>query len=160
MKSNNLVSIIMTCYNGEPFLYEAVKSILNQTYSNWELIFYDNNSNDQSEKIIKDFKDKRIKYFRLNELLNLGTIRKLAFSKTEKISLSVNKEDFLNKYSKAVDLFSAKMGDNFLRPDKILCSNKACYFGDAESFFFSDQSHLSKSGSIKMLDLFDKVNFN
>ena len=43
MKSNNLVSIIMTCYNGESFLYEAVKSILNQTYSNWELIFYDNN---------------------------------------------------------------------------------------------------------------------
>jgi peptidoglycan/LPS O-acetylase OafA/YrhL len=87
-------------------------------------------------------------------------VRKLAFSKTEKISLSVNKEDFLNKYSKSVDLFSAKMGGNFLRPDKILCSNKACYFGDSESFFFSDQSHLSKSGSIKMLDLFDKVNFN
>ena len=52
MKSNNLVSIIMTCYNGESFLYEAVKSILNQTYSNWELIFYDNQSIDKSEKII------------------------------------------------------------------------------------------------------------
>ena len=80
MKSNRLVSIIMTCHNGELFLKEAVKSILNQVYSNWELIFYDNNSNDKSETIIKSFQDKRIKYFRLNELVNLGTIRKLAFN--------------------------------------------------------------------------------
>ena len=66
MKSNRLVSIIMTCHNGEFFLQEAVKSILNQVYSNWELIFYDNNSNDKSETIIKSFQDKRIKYFRSN----------------------------------------------------------------------------------------------
>ena len=83
MKSNNLVSIIMTCHNGESFLQEAVKSILHQVYSNWELIFYDNNSNDKSETIIKSFKDKRIKYFRLNELVNLGTIRKLALNKCQ-----------------------------------------------------------------------------
>ena len=83
MKSNHLVSIIMTCHNGEFFLQEAVKSILNQVYLNWELIFYDNNSNDKSETIIKSFQDKRIKYFRLNELVNLGTIRKLAFNKCE-----------------------------------------------------------------------------
>ena len=83
MKSNRLVSIIMTCHNGEFFLQEAVKSILNQVYSNWELIFYDNNSNDKSETIIKSFQDKRIKYFRSNELVNLGTIRKLAFGKCE-----------------------------------------------------------------------------
>ena len=83
MKSNQLVSIIMTCYNGEYFLQEAVKSIINQTYSNWELIFYDNNSTDKSEKIIKKFKDKRIKYFKSNKLFNLGTIRQLAFSKCQ-----------------------------------------------------------------------------
>ncbi len=83
MKSNYLVSIIMTCYNGEYFLNDAVKSIINQTYSNWELIFYDNNSIDKSEKIIKSFKDKRIKYFKLNRLVNLGTVRKLAFNKCQ-----------------------------------------------------------------------------
>ena len=79
MKSNQLVSIIMTCHNGEKFLNEAIESIINQSYSNWELIFYDNLSSDKSAEIIKNFKDDRIKYFRSEKLLNLGTIRKLSF---------------------------------------------------------------------------------
>ena len=113
MKSNNLVSIIMTCYNGESFLYEAVKSILNQTYLNWELIFYDNNSNDQSEKIIKNFKDKRIKYFRLNELVNLGTIRKLAFSKCEGEFISfLDIDDYWTKFKLQKQIEKFEMNEN------------------------------------------------
>ena len=88
MKSNNLVSIIMTCNNGEIFLQDAVKSIINQSYFNWELIFYDNCSTDKSEQIIKNFKDKRIKYFRSNKLVNLGTIRKLAYNKCQGFFIS------------------------------------------------------------------------
>ncbi len=83
MKSNNLVSIIMTCNDGELFLQEAVISIINQTYSNWELIFYDNYSIDKSEEIIKNFKDHRIKFFRSDTLVSLGSIRKLAYSKCQ-----------------------------------------------------------------------------
>jgi glycosyltransferase involved in cell wall biosynthesis len=103
----------MTCYNGESFLYEAVKSILNQTYLNWELIFYDNNSNDQSEKIIKDFKDKRIKYFRLNELVNLGTIRKLAFSKCEGEFISfLDVDDYWTKFKLQKQIEKFEMNEN------------------------------------------------
>jgi glycosyltransferase involved in cell wall biosynthesis len=113
MKSNNLVSIIMTCYNGDSFLHEALKSILNQTYSNWELIFYDNNSNDQSEKIIKNFKDKRIKYFRLNELVNLGTIRKLAFSKCEGEFISfLDVDDYWTKFKLQKQIEKFEMNEN------------------------------------------------
>ena len=39
MNKKPLVSIIMNCLNGEEFLNHAVKSILNQTYKNWELFF-------------------------------------------------------------------------------------------------------------------------
>ncbi len=81
MKSNQLVSIIMTCHNGERFLIESIKSIINQTYSNWELIFIDNFSKDKSEDIIKSFKDERIKYFKTEHLFNLGTVRQLAYNK-------------------------------------------------------------------------------
>jgi glycosyltransferase involved in cell wall biosynthesis len=76
-----LVSIIMTCFNGEEFLEKAIKSILNQTYSNWELIFFDNNSNDNSKKILEKFKDKRIKYFKNNKKTNLGEVRELSYNK-------------------------------------------------------------------------------
>ena len=63
METKNLVSIIMNCHNGETFLREAIKSVLNQSYKKWELIFWDNNSTDKSAQIFKSFKDKRLKYF-------------------------------------------------------------------------------------------------
>ena len=77
------VSIIMNCYNGEQFLAEAVQSVINQTYNNWELIFWDNASNDNSQNIIKNFNDKRIKYFfsKVNE--PLGKARNNALKKTQ-----------------------------------------------------------------------------
>ena len=49
----NKVSIVMNCYNGEKYLQEALSSIISQTYQNWELIFYDNQSTDQSKKIFE-----------------------------------------------------------------------------------------------------------
>ena len=52
------VSIIMNCHNGEKYLKKSISSVINQTYKNWELIFWDNKSTDRSEKIFKDFKDK------------------------------------------------------------------------------------------------------
>ena len=81
MKSDYLVSIIMTCHNGELYLKKAMESLLQQTYTEWELIFYDNYSNDTSYEIIKRYNDNRIKYFKSNELLNLGTVRKFALEK-------------------------------------------------------------------------------
>ena len=65
-KQNNnqpLVSIIMNCYNGETFLHESIKSVLSQTYKNWELIFWDNRSEDKSAEIFKGYNDKRLKYY-------------------------------------------------------------------------------------------------
>ena len=57
------VSIIMNCLNGEEYLKDSLSSIVNQTYKNWELIFWDNRSTDKSADILKSFKDKRIRYF-------------------------------------------------------------------------------------------------
>lgn len=63
MNNKGLVSVIMNCHNGATFLKEAIQSVLNQKYKRWELIFWDNNSTDNSAKIFKNFKDKRLKYF-------------------------------------------------------------------------------------------------
>ncbi len=60
---NPLVSIMMNCYNGEKYLQEALESVFAQTYQNWELIFWDNQSTDQSAKIFQSYDDKRLKYF-------------------------------------------------------------------------------------------------
>lgn len=58
-----LVSIIMNCFNGEKYLREAIDSVLNQTYQNWEIIFWDNQSTDNSAEIFNEYNDPRFKYF-------------------------------------------------------------------------------------------------
>ena len=54
-KNYPLVSVIMNCYNGETYLDDAVKSILSQTFKNFEVIFWDNQSSDNSAFIYKSF---------------------------------------------------------------------------------------------------------
>ena len=83
MKKKPLVSIIMNCLNGQEFLNYALTSVLNQTYENWELIFWDNKSTDNSAKILKSFKDKRIKYFLAKKRTVLHKARNQAIKKTK-----------------------------------------------------------------------------
>ena len=60
MTQNFLVSILMPVYNGELFLHDSIKSILTQTYSNFEFIIYDDGSTDRSIDIISQYDDSRI----------------------------------------------------------------------------------------------------
>jgi glycosyltransferase involved in cell wall biosynthesis len=57
-----LVSICIPVYNGEPYISKALDSALNQTYSNLEILIFDNCSTDKTADIIKSFKDNRIRY--------------------------------------------------------------------------------------------------
>ncbi len=83
LKKRPLISVIINCYNGEKFLKQCIKSVLSQTYKNWEIIFFDNNSSDQSVKILNSFRDKRIKFFnnKKRNHLKLYKARNLAINK-------------------------------------------------------------------------------
>ncbi len=56
------VSVIIPTYNRKNFIERAVKSVLKQTFKNFELVIIDDGSTDGTEEIIKKFKDKRIRY--------------------------------------------------------------------------------------------------
>ena len=73
-----LVSVIMNCHNGGKFLEQSINSIILQTYKNWELIFWDNVSQDESKKILNKFSDNRIKYFKSQKFNRLYESRNLA----------------------------------------------------------------------------------
>ena len=81
MNKEPLISILMNCFNGERYLKNALNSVISQSYKNWELIFWDNQSNDNSVKIISNYEDRRIKIFKSNIHTNLGKARKNAFQK-------------------------------------------------------------------------------
>ena len=76
-----LVSIVVNCYNGEKYLDQCLKSIFCQTYQNWELIFWDNASTDNSDKKFNSYKDKRLKYYKSKVNVSLGQARAWAVEK-------------------------------------------------------------------------------
>ena len=69
------VAILLSTYNGEKYLREQIDSILNQTYTNFELIVRDDGSKDNTVKIIKEYIEKSDKEITLIEGKNLGFIK-------------------------------------------------------------------------------------
>jgi len=61
-----LISILTPFKNTDPYIYECLDSILNQTYTHWELVIVDDGSTDTSYQIVSDFakKDERVKLFK------------------------------------------------------------------------------------------------
>ena len=70
-----LISILMPAYNAAKYIKEAIESILNQTYNNFELIIINDGSCDNTKEIIQSYTDKRILYLENSE--NLKIIRTL-----------------------------------------------------------------------------------
>lgn len=74
MNGNPKVSILVNCYNGEAFLKQALDSIYNQTYQNFEIVFVDNHSTDKSPEIAQSYGEKLL-YKRTPEFMNLYSAR-------------------------------------------------------------------------------------
>ena len=74
------VSIIMNCFNSAPHLKETLDSVYAQTFQDWEIIFWDNLSTDNSAEIVFSF-DEKIRYFKGEFFLGLGEARNMAISK-------------------------------------------------------------------------------
>ena len=69
------ISVLMPAFNAEKYIECAIKSILNQSYSNFELIILDDGSSDQTRELINQFSDSRIKKIYQDENAGLVTAR-------------------------------------------------------------------------------------
>jgi len=139
----NLISIAMCTYNGERFIEEQIDSILNQSYTNFELIITDDCSSDKTIEIIKKYQldDKRIKLHQ-NEH-NLGFVKNfekaISLCSGRYIALAdqddIWKEDKLKEFIESIgdnvliysdalliDEHSKETGEELIRPDKHLVS--------------------------------------
>lgn len=113
MRKEPLVSIITCIFNQSQYFGNAIQSVLNQTYKNWEWIILDDGSTDHLKELIKQFNDGRIKYFyqehagieNLTKTFNkalllcngtfVATLDGDDYWSTKKLDLQVN--EFLNK---------------------------------------------------------------
>lgn len=66
-----VVSVLLPVRNGCPYLREAIQSVLDQSFSDWELLISENGSSDASWEVIQSFQDARIKVWRQAESLSM-----------------------------------------------------------------------------------------
>jgi len=100
----DMVSIVLPVYNGERYLRESIESVLNQTYSNWELLLLDDCSDDRTPLICKEYTslDDRIKYYRNEQNLRLPRNLNKGFSLSNGAYLTWTSDDN-NYYPEAIE---------------------------------------------------------
>lgn len=147
-----LVSIIINCHNGEKYLREAIDSVYSQTYTNWEIIFWDNASTDTSPMIAKSY-DTKIKYFCSQKKYSLGYSRLQAVKKINGDLFSFLDCDdlwFKDKLEKQIQIFRIN-------------TSLAFVYGLTEIFYNDDKNNQIKKNIIpkknKLVegDIFDKL---
>ncbi len=101
-----MFSIVVNCYNGSKYLKDTMSSILNINYNNYEVIFFDNNSTDDSVEIVKKFNSKKVRIFENTKNISLGHARRKAVEKIQGDYIcfidsdDIIHEDTLNIYEK------------------------------------------------------------
>ena len=104
------VSIIVPTYNRAHFIAEAINSVLNQTFRDFEMIVVDNYSSDNTESVVKSYNDERIRYFknRNNGLISIN--RNYGIKKSRGAYIAFLDDDDLwlpEKLAKQVDILDS-----------------------------------------------------
>ena len=89
MKQESLISVVMPVFNGGKYLREAIESILNQTYQNFEFLIINDGSTDESDEIIRSYTAPRIIYLQNDR--NRGLVYTLNFG------ISIAKGEYITR---------------------------------------------------------------
>lgn len=98
---NPLISVVITSFNSEKFIEEAVISVLNQTFQNFEIIVVDDQSTDKTAEIVREFsaKDSRIKFYSISHSGKPSTVRNYGIAKAKgKYIAFLDGDDVWEKY--------------------------------------------------------------
>ena len=123
-----LVSILINNYNNQKFVKKSIDSCLNQTYKNLEIIIFDDNSTDNSKKIIKKIKNKKLKKIfnlkkknRSSALNQLNAINKSFLKSKGDIIFLLDSDDYFlkNKIEFFVGLFNKEKKLKFVQDNPI-----------------------------------------
>jgi len=154
---DDFITVITPAFNSAPYIHDTIKSVINQSYKNWELLIVNNNSTDDTEAVVKSFSDKRIKLF-FERKQGVGFARNLALSKMKgnyfcfldaddvlpeyalesrlKIFLENEAVDFVDGGVDFVNESMSKLAKNY-RPsfkgkpyDRLLSLDSRCLFGN------------------------------
>ncbi len=138
-----MISVIVPAYNAEKYINKCIDSILNQTYKDFELIIINDCSKDNTDKIIKKYKDSRIKYIKNKENKGIGYNRNLGIKESK------------GEYICFID------SDDYIRKDFLELMHERCIKDDLD-LCICDYNYVFENGKIKkvILDSFENTNLD
>lgn len=155
-----LVSVILTCYNRENYIRRSLESIINQTYTNLEIVVVDDCSTDNSVEIIKSYNDKRIKLICLDVNGGIGIAKKTGGDNSSGEYLCfLDSDDYLKDDYVEVNINKALEGDYDLIIGRKFLSRFAKEILEAE-FTFSPHSYNVINSMFLSRKLYNKINFS
>ena len=129
---NPKVSVIMNCHNCSKYLREALDSIYQQTFKDYEIVFWDNKSTDNSADIALSY-GKPLQYFRGEDFLPLGAARNLAIEKAK------------GEYIAFLDCDDVWLPENLEKLVRLLDSNAKLGLVYSDSYLFDEKSLRKKT---------------
>lgn len=131
MKNSPTISVILPAYNAERFLPDAIDSILNQTFRDFELIILNDGSTDKTEEIILSYTDSRIRY--VKNVQNLKLISTL----NKGVDLA------RGKYIARMDADDISMPTRFEEQIKYLTEHPSVALVSAEAYMMNEQGEIT-----------------
>ena len=159
-KKNISFSIIIPTYNHADFLLHALQSVIQQKHNDWEVLIIDNHSADNTDEVIKKFKDSRIKTYKINNNGVIAASRNLGIKLATKEWVAFLDSDdkwYPNKLLEAVKVISTTSKYDVITTDeyKVFHNNKKkriLHYGplpkDAYKFMLTYGNRLSPSATI------------
>lgn len=135
-----MLSIVMPARNVEKYLKPALDSLINQTYTDWELIFVDDQSTDSTAEIAKSYNDSRIKYFLTDESKGVAHARNFGSSRASS------------------DIIAVADSDDIYYPDRLAKTMKAFDEDENLAVFYSNIriiDHINNTKTIRPFQAYD-----
>jgi len=142
-----LVSVIMNCHNCGKYLSEALDSVYQQTFKDYEIILWDNQSTDNSSEIALSYGEP-LRYFRGEEFLPLGAARNAAIEKAK------------GQYIAFLDCDDTWLPEKLAKQVELLDSNKELGLVYSNSFVVDSHGNLLKDAYFRSKKPFGGSSFN
>lgn len=120
-----MVTVLLPAYNAQETIGEAIQSVINQTYKDWELIVINDGSTDDTKGVVMSYNDERIKYIENDENKKLiYTLNRGIELATGEYIARMDADDIChpNRFEKQVEYMES-------HPDVIVCGTQINYFG-------------------------------
>ena len=144
MRKNNinfLYSIVLSTYQSDLYLNDALESLYNQSFQNYELVLINDNSSDNTEKILKYWKDK------FNNFVYIKNSKNLGLTKSLNIGISKSKGKYIVRHD----------SDDISHPSRMAIQDLFFKAYPKTNLLFAEEIHLNKKGNVIKVSFINNI---